>query len=57
MFIAEQYFEKDSFNLAFFDGHISFVEIEKGHYIASDYTVVPFKELYSLADETQGPCP
>ena len=40
-------------NLAFLDGHITFLEIRRGYYITDEYTVVPFKNLYKLAQASQ----
>ncbi len=45
----------DSFNMAFLDGHVQFLKIHKGFYLTDEYTVVPFKDLYGLAQELQGP--
>lgn len=42
-----------SFNLAFMDGHTAFVPIRKGVYVANEYTVIPFQELYGLARDAQ----
>jgi prepilin-type N-terminal cleavage/methylation domain-containing protein/prepilin-type processing-associated H-X9-DG protein len=41
------------FNLAFLDGHTGFIKIRKGIYVTSEYTVLPFKELYGLARDVQ----
>lgn len=40
-------------NLAFLDGHVDFVRIRKGLYVADEYSVLPFKDLYGLASEIQ----
>jgi len=40
-------------NLAFLDGHVEFLRIRKGLYVTSDYSVLPFQELYDLARQVQ----
>lgn len=40
-------------NLAFLDGHVEFLEIYKGLYVTSEYSIVPFRELFGLAREVQ----
>lgn len=47
--------DPNHYNFAFFDGHVSFIEIHKGIYVNDEYTVLPFKDLYELAYEVQGP--
>jgi len=37
------------------DGHVQFLRMKKGVFITSEYTVIPFKELYGLAKEAQKP--
>ncbi len=37
------------YNLAFFDGHITLIEIHKGIYLDDDYRILPFQELNGLA--------
>jgi prepilin-type processing-associated H-X9-DG protein len=44
---------KDRYNLAFFDGHVTAVNIHKGVYLAPEYRIQPFKELDSLTCEMQ----
>jgi len=41
------------YNLGFLDGHIEFLQVQKGILMASRYTVIPFEELYELAREAQ----
>ena len=41
------------YNLAFLDGHVEFLQVQKGILIADRYRVIPFKELYDLAREAQ----
>jgi prepilin-type N-terminal cleavage/methylation domain-containing protein len=41
------------FSLAFMDGHVDFLHIRKGIYIADNYTVIPFGDLYGLARYAQ----
>lgn len=55
--LAEWHGREDSHNLAFLDGHVKFLIIRKGFYVTDEYTVLPFKELYGLAREVQGPLP
>lgn len=43
----------DRYNMAFFDGHIAFIEIHKGIYRDSDYRIQPFKELDGFTRERQ----
>ncbi|MCH7918736.1 MAG: type II secretion system protein [Planctomycetes bacterium] len=52
--LAEWHGRDHTFNLAYLDGHIEFLEIQRGYYITDEYTVVPFKDLYGLAQESQG---
>jgi len=40
-------------NLAFMDGHVSFVKIRKALHVTSQYTVVPFDDLQAEASECQ----
>lgn len=53
--LAEWHGREDHHNLAFLDGHVSFLEIQKGFYLTDEYTVLPFEDLYSLAGQVQGP--
>ena len=41
------------YNLAFLDCHIGFLRVRKGVFVANDYTVIPFEDLYGLAREAQ----
>jgi len=41
------------YNMAFLDGHVGFIKIYHSMYVADQYTVVPFADLYDLALETQ----
>ncbi len=52
---AEWHDESEHFNMAFLDGHCDFVRIKKGVYVANDYSVVPFADLYGLARDLQWP--
>jgi hypothetical protein len=36
------------------DGHTAFVKIRRAWYVTDDYSVLPFKDLYSLAYQVQG---
>ena len=40
-------------NLAFLDGRVEFLEIEKGVYVGPNYRVLPFEKLDGLACQTQ----
>jgi len=57
--LAEWHGRADCFNMAFLDGHADFLNIGKGLYVADEYSVVPFEELFGLAREiqSQGPQP
>jgi prepilin-type N-terminal cleavage/methylation domain-containing protein/prepilin-type processing-associated H-X9-DG protein len=46
-------------NLAFLDGHVEFLKIQKGVYVTAHYSVLPFGELFDLGLEVQEqvPCP
>ena len=46
---------QNRYNWAFMDGHVQFLRMKKGVFITSEYTVIPFKELYGLAKEAQKP--
>ncbi len=41
------------YNMAFLDGHVGFIKIRKGLYVAQEYNVLPFEHLYKLAREVQ----
>jgi prepilin-type N-terminal cleavage/methylation domain-containing protein len=51
--LAEWHQRTDCHDMAFLDGHVGFIRIEKGLYVGDDYTVLPFKELYGMAREAQ----
>jgi prepilin-type processing-associated H-X9-DG protein len=53
--LAEWHDRVDCHNLAFLDGHVKFLNIRKGFWVTSEYCVLPFKELFDLAYEVQGP--
>lgn len=40
-------------NIAFLDGHVSFVRIRKGLYVTPEYSIVPFRQLNQLACQVQ----
>ena len=52
--IAEWHGRPDHHCMAFLDGHTAFLEIHRGLWIADEYTVMPWKELYPLARKVQG---
>jgi len=54
---AEWHARPESFNMAFLDGHVAFIKIPKAYYVTDDYSVVPFKDLYTLAYQVQGEGP
>jgi len=45
------------YNMAFLDGHVGFIKIRKGLYVTSEYSVLPFEQLYKLAREVQEEVP
>ena len=51
--LAEWHGREDWHNLAFLDGHTSFLNIRKGFYVTDEYCVVPFMDLYRLAHQIQ----
>jgi prepilin-type N-terminal cleavage/methylation domain-containing protein/prepilin-type processing-associated H-X9-DG protein len=53
--LTEWHDREDHHNMAFLDGHVRFVEIQKGYYVTGEYVVLPFLDLYSMAMELQGP--
>ena len=50
---AEWHDKPEHFSLAYLDGHCDFLHIRKSHYVADEYSVVPFSDLYGLAREAQ----
>jgi prepilin-type processing-associated H-X9-DG protein len=40
-------------NVAFLDGHVEFLRIRKGLFVAPRYSVLPFRELYESAYAVQ----
>jgi prepilin-type N-terminal cleavage/methylation domain-containing protein/prepilin-type processing-associated H-X9-DG protein len=48
-----------TYNIAFLDGHVDYIKIRKGLYVTPEYHVQPFRELCTLASESQRevPCP
>ena len=53
--LAEWHGRPDCYNMAFLDGHVDFLEIQKQFYVTGEYCVLPFEELFDLAYEVQGP--
>ncbi len=51
--LAEWHDRPNCHNVAFLDCHVDFLNIRKGCYVADEYTVLPFEELYGLAREIQ----
>lgn len=45
--IAEWHGRESSFNMAYMDGHVSYLQIEKGRLQPEPYAVVPFSALWS----------
>lgn len=52
---GEWHVKPDCYNLAFLDGHVAFVKVRKAWYVTDDYSIVPFKDLFELAYQVQGP--
>ena len=55
--LAEWHDRVDCHNMAFLDGHVGFLNIRKGFWITSEYSVLPFRELYDLAYVVQEQMP
>ncbi len=55
--LAEWHQSADCHSMAFLDGHVRFLCVEKGLYVGDEYTVLPFRELYGLAYEAQAAQP
>lgn len=53
--LAEWHNRTNHHNMAFLDSHVQFLSIRKGFYVTDEYNVLPFKDLYRLAQEVQGP--
>lgn len=53
--LVEWHNKTDCFNLAFLDSHVKFLNIRKQFYVTGEYCVLPFKELFNLAHQVQGP--
>ncbi|MBL7153460.1 MAG: type II secretion system protein [Phycisphaerae bacterium] len=53
--MAEWHNKANHHNMAFLDGHVDFLDIQKGYYVTDEYCVLPFKDLYNLALDVQGP--
>lgn len=53
--MAEWHNRPNRHNLAFLDGHVEFLNIQKGYYVTNEYCVLPFKDLLDLAHRVQGP--
>lgn len=45
--ILQWHNQKQKYNVGFVDGHVGFVEVRKGIYVSSQYTVLPTKEMQS----------
>ncbi len=41
------------YNVAFMDGHVSFIDIRKGLYVVSEYTMIPFRDMQQAFAEDQ----
>ncbi len=52
---AEWHGKASHYSVAFLDGHTAFTQIKKGFYVASEYCVLPFQDLYEAATRVQGP--
>jgi prepilin-type N-terminal cleavage/methylation domain-containing protein/prepilin-type processing-associated H-X9-DG protein len=53
--LAEWHGRENWHNLAFLDGHVRFLKIQKGYYVTDEYSMLPFADLYGLARQVQGP--
>jgi len=51
--LAEWHGRVDCHNLAFLDGHVGLLCIEKGIYVTDAYSILPFEGLYEMARELQ----
>lgn len=51
--MAEWHVRPSSYNLAFLDGHADFIKVRKGLQVTATYTVIPFKDLLTLATTNQ----
>jgi len=51
--LAEGHGRVDCHNMAFLDSHVKFLNIRKGIYVADEYSMVPFDELFGMAREIQ----
>ena len=51
--LAEWHGRVDCHNMAFLDSHVKFLNIRKGIYVADEYSMVPFDELFGMAREIQ----
>jgi prepilin-type N-terminal cleavage/methylation domain-containing protein len=52
--LAEWHARADYHSTAFLDCHVKFLHIRKGIYVADEYSVLPFADLYGLARQAQG---
>jgi len=51
---SKQWHGKSNYhNIAFLDGHVDFVKVIKGLYVAPEYSLLPFRDLHKLALEVQ----
>jgi len=55
--LAEWHDRSNCHNMAFLDSHVGLLEMRKGFYVTDEYTVLPFKDLYSMAREIQEQLP
>lgn len=54
---TEWHIKPECYNLAFMDGHTALTKIRKAYYVTDDYSIIPFKDLYVLANKVQGEGP
>ncbi|RPI22429.1 MAG: type II secretion system protein [Chloroflexota bacterium] len=45
--------QRYGYNLAFLDSHVQFLRVRKGLFVAGDYAVLPFEDLWPLARQVQ----
>ena len=52
--VAEWHGRPNYYYMAFLDGHAAYLEIIRGLWVADEYTILPWKELYPVARKVQG---
>lgn len=49
--------KEEMYNMAFLDGHVEFLKIMEGYFVTSEYSLLPYRDLCSMAMKVQGPVP